>query len=438
MQSRFLGGVGLFAIEMIANDIGDGYIKMFGKGKVTLITTGHGHDSPGTITGQYIFGDPDRYLPAIEWINCIGTRKTTGDLFHFRLAFPVTPAFYIVQVLINSFFLFRRCYFGYQFMFGCHYHKINTKNGIGSRGINREFFRMAFYLEIHFCPLGFADPVALHFFHAVAEINRLQSFQQTICIGRNAQIPLPHFLFLHRETASFTYAIHHFIVRQHRAQCFAPVHFTIFAESQAAVHQDALLLCFIKSFPFLCCKDDGRWTMDHGLTPFCFKFLYQFSYRFCLVLFFIIVTVEQLQKDPLRPFVIVRVAGLHFAAPVVAKADIIQLRFERSDILLRGFCRVLACIKCILLGRQTKTVEAHRVQHIESFQSFIAAVNIRSDITQRVAHMQPGPAWIREHIEHIILGLAEIIGHFIGVGCFPFFLPFLFNIPELVFHAPNP
>ena len=40
------------------------------------------------------------------------------------------------------------------------------------------------------------------------------------------------------------------------------------------------------------------------------------------------ITVEQLQKYPLRPFVIVRITGSYFPVPVVAKANLIQLTFE--------------------------------------------------------------------------------------------------------------
>ena len=53
--------------------------------------------------------------------------------------------------------------------------------------------------------------------------------------------------------------------------------------------------------------------------------------------------------------------------------------------------------------------------------------------------MQPCPTRVRKHIQYIILGFVQPfarlrIKYFVSIGFFPFFLPFPFYIPEVVFH----
>ena len=99
------------------------------------------------------------------------------------------------------------------------------------------------------------------------------------------------------------------------------------------------------------------------------------------------ITVEQLQKNPLCPFIKLWITGTYLSVPVIAKSNFIQLPFKGGNIIFSSCCRVLACFNGILFCRQTKTIKAHRMQHIKAFQSFIAAVNITGNISQRMAHM---------------------------------------------------
>ena len=102
--------------------------------------------------------------------------------------------------------------------------------------------------------------------------------------------------------------------------------------------------------------------------------------------------------------------------------------------MLGAYGRVYAMLQRILLSRQAKSIVAHGVQHIEAFQAFVAAENIAGNVAERMAHMQAGTAGVRKHIEHIILGLAAVVGHLIRFGIIPLLLPFFFNGVEVVFH----
>lgn len=48
---------------------------------------------------------------------------------------------------------------------------------------------------------------------------------------------------------------------------------------------------------------------------------------------------KELQEDPLGPFIIVGVGGVHLARPVKREAEPLQLAAEAGDVLLRDFCR---------------------------------------------------------------------------------------------------
>ena len=73
---------------------------------------------------------------------------------------------------------------------------------------------------------------------------------------------------------------------------------------------------------------------------------------------------EQLQKYPLRPFVILRVGGIDFAVPVVAEPDRIDLPPEIGDRLFGGYPRMYAGFDGVIFGRQAERVPAHGV-HVE-------------------------------------------------------------------------
>ena len=93
-----------------------------------------------------------------------------------------------------------------------------------------------------------------------------------------------------------------------------------------------------------------------------------------------------------------------------------------------------AVIYGVLLCRKTKGIVAHRVQHVEALQPFVTGKDIAGNISQRMPHVQSCAAGIGEHVQHIVLWLQRIVAHFIGIIFFPFGLPALFYLPEIIFH----
>ena len=83
------------------------------------------------------------------------------------------------------------------------------------------------------------------------------------------------------------------------------------------------------------------------------------------------VTVEHLDKCPLRPFVIPGIAGTDFSVPIVRETDLIHLFPVAVDIFLRRDRRMLPGLDGVLFRRQPVSVVTHGMQHVETFQVFV-------------------------------------------------------------------
>ena len=187
---------------------------MLCKPEVAFISARHSHDCTGTITGQHIFTYINGDFSPVKRIHRICTCEYAGDRF-LSHALALTAAFNPCEVLVNFLFMFMRSDRFNQFMLGSDHHKINPKNGVRSCRKNTQLVITVNDREIDLGTIAFTDPVGLHFLHCFAEIHCFQAFQQTVCIFCDTQVPLSQFLFYNRITASLTYTIHHFIIRQH-------------------------------------------------------------------------------------------------------------------------------------------------------------------------------------------------------------------------------
>ena len=109
----------------------------------------------------------------------------------------------------------------------------------------------------------------------------------------------------------------------------------------------------------------------------------------------------QAQEDPLRPAV-ERDVGRRDAAPrVVAEAEPPQLAAHRRDVLRRRDLGMLAGVDGIALRRQPERVVADRVQDVAALHAHEARDDVGADVAERMADVQPRPARVREHVEHV-------------------------------------
>ena len=132
--------------------------------------------------------------------------------------------------------------------------------------------------------------------------------------------------------------------------------------------------------------------------------------------------------------IITRLAGAYLAVPVERKANLVQLFAVAGNILLRGFGGVLSRLNGVLLSGQSVGIVTHRVQHVKTLQAFIAGVNIRSDVTERMSHVQSCARGVGEHIQHVVFRFCLIFLNVIGFILGPFAAPFPFDVFVVIFH----
>ena len=148
----------------------------------------------------------------------------------------------------------------------------------------------------------------------------------------------------------------------------------------------------------------------------------------------VVVMVEHLYERPLGPFIVVGVAGTYLAVPVETETYVVELLTVACYVFTCCNFGMLTRLDGILLGRKSVGVVAHRMEHIESTQTFVAGEYVGCNIAERMAHMQPGSGGIREHIEHIEFRLGAVCFRAVGFILFPSLLPALFYLFMTVFH----
>ena len=408
---------------------------MLGKSIVTAVVRRHSHDGTRTVSCKYIVAYPDGNCLTGKGIDGIASGEYTGNA-----TVGNTFAFgtFLGAFQISVYFIFL-CVGGkllYQFAFGSQYHEGDAEHGICTGGEDSEFQIAVFYLEFYFSAFAASYPVLLGFFQGFGPVDGIESVQQALCIGRYTETPLTHLLLNDGEAASFAYAVHHFIVGKYGSQLRAPVYHRLAQIGYTVVHQDFLLFFFALGIP-LCGGETQFFAASHvhsfgtGLAE-CFN---QFLDGTCLLFIVAVVAVEHLLECPLGPMVIFRFAGTDFAVPVERETYLIQLFTVSVDIVDGRNCRVLSRLYGILFCWKSVSVISHGIQYIETLQSFVAGVNIRSNISQRMTYMQSRTGGVGEHVQYIEFFLRFVFRHLVGFVFHPPFLPFLFNFPEIVFHS---
>ena len=109
---------------------------------------------------------------------------------------------------------------------------------------------------------------------------------------------------------------------------------------------------------------------------------------------------EDLAEDPLCPPVVLRIGCGHTATLVMAQPQTMQLTSHVGNGSIGADRRMFASSDCVLLSRQAKRVETHRVTHVAAQHALVPAVDIGADETQRVAYVQAATRWVGKHVEH--------------------------------------
>ena len=286
-------------------------------------------------------------------------------------------------------------------MLGREHHVGRAEQGVGAGGEDGDVAGGRFEHDLR--AAGPADPVALHALDLFRPFEQVKVVKQAVGVVRDAHHPLAQALTEDRVVAALGTALGgDLLVGQHGAQARAPVDHGV-GEVDEAELVDSLVL--------LLGGQVAEVAAVLGLASAGHEVAHEVLDRAGLLLLLVEPGVVDLQEDPLRPAIKLRVRGGNGAARVVAQAQHGQLAAHVGNVRLSGRARVGAGLDGVLLCRQTKRVITQCVQHVLAQHAVVARVHIRGDVTQRVADVQPRTRRVGEHVLNVefVLGQLDLV-----------------------------
>src|SRR5437899_1923607 len=256
---------------------------------------------------------------------------------------------------------------GHQRMLGPEAHEGDTEERVGARGEDRDGAGTALEGKADLRARAAPDPVPLHGEHALGPAGQaVQVAEQLLGVGRDAEEPLLELALDDRAVAAPAAAVHHLLVGEHGLAVRAPV------DQRAALVGEAAL--------------------------------------------------EHAQEEELLPAVIARVAGGELALPVVREAEPAELAAHVVDVVGGPARWVDAVLDGGVLGRQPEGVPAHGVEHAPARHPPLARDHVADRVVAHVAHVDASGG-VREHLEHVVRGLARLGARREGARLLPAALP---------------
>jgi len=151
----------------------------------------------------------------------------------------------------------------------------HTHQVVRARGVDRDRLFVTGHRELELETFALADPVALKFFGSFGPVDFIEIREESLGVIRDLEHPLFHRHAINRMPPTLTLAVDHFFVGENSFQSRTPVDGNFFAVSETAL--------------------------------------------------------EQAFENPLRPFVVGRIAGRYFARPIVGKPEHLELSAEILD-----------------------------------------------------------------------------------------------------------
>ena len=236
----------------------------------------------------------------------------------------------------------------------------NAKKGIGTRGKDGDLALVALdglailvaQGKVDLGALGATDPVGLHLLDALGPAGELlQVVEQLLRVLGNLVVPLLKVALLGLGAAAPALALGDLLVGQNSLAGRAPV--------------DRVLL-----------------AVDQAFFPHLFK-------------------------DPLAPTVVVGTAGLNHAIQIVGEAHALHRGKRLIHVLIRPGGSLRVVLDGGVLGGQAKSIEADGVQHVVAAHAGLTGHSVANGVVARMAHVKVARR-IREHLEHVLLGLAVV------------------------------
>ena len=359
------------------NDLTD---KLLGKFPVPVVVGRHRHDRPGAVGHQNIVRDENRDLLSVDGVDPRNALQLHPGLFLGQLG-PL-------KVRLPG----RGLHIGGDLVpvadgvlppgnvgvLRREHHVGGAKEGVGAGGIDDQVIPLGGG-EGHLRAGGAANPVFLLNLHPLDEVHLVQVVNQALGILGDLQHPLALLLPDDLGAAAFTDAVDHLLVGQHALTGGAPV--------------------------------DGH----GGLV--------------CQAL------LEQLEENPLGPFVILGVGGVHHPVPVKGVAQHLQLLGKVGDVVVGHLGGVNVVLDGIVLRGQAEGVIAHGEEHIVAVHPPLPGHHVHGGIGPGVAHMESLAGGIGELHQGVKFGLVPAGLGMVTVLLGPAVLPFALNAVKLVLQS---
>ena len=349
------------AIVIVQDNRHDRQVVLAGKLKVALVATGNGHDGAGAVVGHDVVGNPHGDLLAVDGVYHIAAREGTVLLEGALGTLDGRDMLGVLDNLGHGLLVLRALDELMQAgVLGSQDKEGDAKKGIGTRGKDGNLALIALngltilvaQGKVDLSALGATDPVGLHLLDALGPAGELlQVVEQLLRVLGNLVVPLLKVALLGLGAAAPALALGNLLVGQNGLAGGAPV--------------DRVLL-----------------AVDQALFP-------------------------HLLKDPLTPTVVVRTAGLNHAIQIVGEAHALHRGERLVHVLIRPGGSLRVVLDGGVLGRQAKGVKADGVQHVVAAHAGLTGHGIADSVVARVAHVQVARR-IREHLEHILLGLTVV------------------------------
>ena len=318
-----------------------------GKGEVARVMGRHRHDGAGAVGHQHVVGDPDRDLLVVDRVDRIGAGEHAALLAARGLALDVGLAGGGGHVLLDLRAPVRRSELGDQRMLGREHHEGGAPQRVGAGGEHLQ--RVApLGPERHVGAFAAPDPVGLQGTDALRPVDSVEA-QQLLGVAGDAQEPLLQIALDHRRGATLAVAPlpHHLFARHGGVAVGAEVHRGMAAVGEAAG--------------------------------------------------------EQLEKEPLRPAVVLGIGGGGLALPIPHRAHAAKLAAHAVDVGVGPLLGVDVAADGRVLRGQRERVEADRVQHVVPLHAQIARAGVRRRHRIPVADVQVAGR-IGQHGQEIVLG----------------------------------
>ncbi len=301
-----------------------------GKFVVALVVTRNGHDCARTVLHQHEVGCPDRDRFASQRVRGVETGSNAFLLHGCHVGFGHFGVAAFVDK--GSQFWIVLCRFLRQRVTCRHGQVGGTHEGVRAGGVNGQLLIVIFHVEGDFHPFRTADPVALHGFNGIwPVIQIIQIAQQFVGVSGDFDKPLWDLFTLNFSVAAPAAAVDDLFVCQNGLVVRAPVNGG----------------CFFVDQPFF----------------------------------------VQLGEELLFPAVIFRGTGRQFAAPVIAKAQHLELVFHVGDVVVGPGRRGSIVFYRSTFRRQTKRIPADRLQNVFAQHTLVTGDHITDGVVTHVAHV---------------------------------------------------